>query len=210
MPFIVPFLPYIAAGLGAVGGGLSATKGARTQTQTQDYSGTSTPVMGPEWSGIFNQLLDFNKSRMGSDVDLSGYETAGIGGINKTYDTINRAISNDLSARGLSSSPIAGSADVRSQIARGGDIGTFRGTLPLVQRGFEQENYQNLLNLFGKVPVGQKTTGTSSGQVTYPGSVAGSVFGGMGDILAFLMGKGVLGGGKTTGGSSGSASYGWG
>jgi hypothetical protein len=179
MPAIIPFIPLIAAGVGAAGsviGGKLANKSSQT----------STPTLDPKFAGMQDLLLQTIQKRLASPTSLPpGYTGAGIRNINDSYDAAGKATENSLTTRGLAGSPVAANADLTRNLARGGDIGHFRSTVPLVERQLQNEDFgmgASLLNA-GR---GIQTTGTSGGG-------AGGAFTNLAGYLGYLQGKGIFG-----------------
>jgi hypothetical protein len=120
-------------------------------------------------------------------ANLSGYHSSGVSNINEIYDILGRQTGNNLTARGLSDSPVAGLSDQLMEIERGKQIADFTNQMPLLQRQFQQEDQNNALNFLR----------TISGQQTVQGgNQLASMFSDTGSMLGWLMGQGILGGGK--------------
>lgn len=195
----------ISMGVSALGGLLGNTNGARTGSQSQQYSGTrtTTPVGDPRFTELQDKVIQMYMDRLGQPTSLAGYEGQGMGNINSTYDLGKQSLLNSLTARGLSTSGVAGSGLASLEQGRLGQVANFQNSLPLVERQMRNEDLSGAMQTLALQPYGQTSTesGTSSGTYTQPGSMAGGAFSGLGNLLAFMLGKGLIGG--NSGGSSG-------
>ncbi len=193
----------IPASLAAVGGaaGAAGTAGAATGVRAllqnkllqgalvagagaipDHTSSASTPTMDPTYQPMRDQLLDLITKRLNSSTDLAGYSAGGQEGINHTFDLIKQSQGNDLTARGLSTSPVAGAVDATRENARGGQMATFLNSIPLLQRELQGQDIgmgADMLN-FGR---GTTTTGSSGGGL-------GGVAGNLAAYIGYLQGKG--------------------
>jgi hypothetical protein len=180
MPQILPFLPAIIGGVSSIAGGALANRSKQTST--------TTPTVNQAYGPLQTQVLDMITKRLSSGpADMAGYTASGIGDINHTFDLIKGSQANDLTARGLGASPVAGAVDARTQVARGGQIARFQNTLPLLQRDLQTQDLGmagNILNL-GR-------GGTSTGTASSGGGAAGS-FENLAAYIGYLAGKGVFG-----------------
>lgn len=155
----MPFLATAPAWLGPVLGlGASAVGGALGNKSTQ----TSTPTMDPAYGPLQSMILGQVQNRLANGTDLSGYTGSGISNINQGYNAIKTSQNNDLTARGLASSPVAGAVDATRENARAGDIASFRNSIPLLQRQFQNEDLGSATNLLG-LGRGVNTTGNYGG-----------------------------------------------
>jgi hypothetical protein len=173
MPFPLA-IPLITSGLSFLGGLVGNKQKSAT---SRNY--------GP----LQQQLLDLIRKRLSGSADLSGYTSGGIQDINRTYDTIAQSQSNDLTARGLGTSPVAGAVDATRQNARAGSIAGFRNSIPLLQRQLQGDDLGLAASLFG----GRTSTGESGGGL-------GGGFDSLSTMLGYLMKSGAFGRGG--GGSS--------
>jgi len=186
-----------AAGLGGLLGGKS-----KTQTQTGSQTSSTTPIENPDYQELIQKIIGMGLDKAGGGTGdyLKGYEAQGMDQINRTHDAIAGNLENMLTGRGLSTSPIAGQVDIQRELARGSDIGNFQANLPLVGRQLEQQDFGNIMAILGQRPIGSQTSGTTQGSITTPGNMAGGAFGDIGSMLGWLLGKGKLGGGSSSGG----------
>jgi len=201
-------IPLILSGIsglaGLFGGGkqkqVNETNNSNTDaTQTtQGFSSTT-----PELSGI-QQLLS-NMAGYGAinmlvhgPADLEGYKASALQQINQGADIQNKLSKNILASRGLSASPYAGYADILSDAPRVAQQDQLLGSLPLLQRQFQSDDLNRVIQAFGATgPVGststtnntQHTTGTTSqnGTQIQNGNPLAGLFGGVGAGLATSM-----------------------
>lgn len=184
MPAIVPFIPLISAGVGAAGsyfGGKAANK-AKSSTS---------PTYAPEFNPLKDRILQMTMQRLATDPDLSGYQSSGISNINRVYRNAGTAQSNALTARGLSTSPIAGTVDATRENARAGEVAGFENQIPLLARQQKMQDLSmagDVLN-FGR---GSTTQGESGG-----GTAGGLTQ--LAKYMGYLTGSGAFGGGGATG-----------
>lgn len=150
-----------------------------------DKKSSTTPQIEEQYrpllSNLYYTYLDKLKN---PGADLSGYAGTGVSNINSVYDLAKMVRSNNLTRRGLSTSPVAAVADEMGDSARIGKIAEFQNTLPLMQRQFQQENQSGALNLI-RTLMGQ--------QQTVQGNPAGDAANSTMDMLAYLYGKGAFG-----------------
>lgn len=168
IPLLVKAAPVVAAGVGDI---FSNTKGART----------SAPVIAPEFKSLSDMLRNRALSGLRSSMDLGGLTAGGINNINQAFGGVQQAVQNNLTSRGLGTSPVAGAVDANLQIARGGNIADFLNTVPQLQRQFQTQDINNASNVlrFG--------TGNVS-----PGSAVASGIGSAAEMLAYLRGEGLI------------------
>lgn len=191
---------------GAIGSYFSNKAGKKqkqtsTQTTTSANTATSAPTVTPEYSPLQKMLIDRATASLQRPAALPrGYEEQGIRGINRTYDLAEQSLGNNLTARGLGGSPIAGAAEGRLSGGRASDIVQFQGTLPLLERQMQQEDLASAMNMlnFG---IGRSTTGSNTGSGTTAGNMQyneGSPFGAgistLAQLLGFFYGQGAFGG----------------
>lgn len=179
MPFpLLGLLPALLTGGSAVAGALSNTKGARTST--------ATPTISPEYKTLADLLRSRAEERLRSNMDMSGYKASGIQGINEAFQGIQQSSANNLTSRGLASSPVAGQVGANIDMARGGNIAEFLNTIPQLQRQFQNQDLGIAQDVL-RQGMGTESVGA--------GSAAGGAFGSAAEMLAFLSGQGLLGGG---------------
>lgn len=175
MPAIIPFIPLIAAGVSAAGGYL-ANKGTQTSSQA--------PAFDPASQGLRGQVASILSGRLADGSLPTGYETTGIQGINRAYDSADARSTADLTARGLASSPIASAVAGRSNVARAGEIGGLRTQLPLIARQLQN---QDISSADAFANAGRGTTGTGT---TASGGGPAGAFTNLAQMLGYLTAKG--------------------
>lgn len=183
-----------------IGGGASIAGGALKNRGQQ--SSTSTPTLDPKLQPLQDLVQQMVTQRLSSGSLPPGYETGGIKNINASYSGAGTALDADLTRRGLSTSPVAGTAMTKFQTSRAGDIGTFRANVPLVERQLQTEDLAGAGNLLA---TGRGVQSTSS--VTTGGGAAGA-FTNLAGYLGYLQGRGAFGrGGQTAGYPYGGTNY---
>jgi hypothetical protein len=174
------WLPAALSGASAVGGALSNTKGARTSTYM--------PTIAPEYKSLADLLRGRVEERMRKQFDASGMEASGISNINDVFRNVKTASDNNLTSRGLATSPVAGAVDTNLETARGGNIAEFLNSIPQIQRQYENDDLSNALNVLN---LGRGT------ETVAPGSAVGSAFtsgvGSMARLLGMMHGQGTFG-----------------
>jgi hypothetical protein len=183
---VVAALPAIIGGISSVAGAALSKSPSSSNSTSNKQNSTSTPVEDPAWKGLRDQLINMSMQRLGSSTDMSGYTNSGIENINTASDAATIARNNTLAARGLSSSPIAGNADILSQNDRAGNIAEFQNTIPLLQRDMYNQDWNQALGLFNNRPKGLTSTGSSSGTNTQTAdqSILPGLFGGLGEMIS--------------------------
>jgi len=175
-PLVLPLLGFGASALSGLFGGRGKTQ---TTTSTLD------PTLGP----LQSQVLQMITKRLSNGGLPPGYEASQIGDINHVYDLVGQRSTNDLTSRGLGTSPVAGVVDANNQQARGGSIADLVRSLPMVARNFQNQDLGLASTLLGQ---GRGTTTTQSG------NMAGGAFDELGTMLGFLIATGKLGAGGGT------------
>lgn len=175
--------PWVTGGLLATSllGGLF---GKNKQTQT------TMPAADPAYGGLQKLLIDQAMSRINSPSALpAGFETQGIGQINRTFDTIGQGIGNRAAAMGVSGGAGEQYANNMANISRGGQIAGFQTQIPLQERAMRMEDLGFANNVLGSQRYGQTTTNTSGGGL-------GGGISNLAGMLGYLYGAGKIGGGK--------------
>jgi len=176
----LPLLPLALSGISFLGGALNNRARQTTSTTTQ--------ALSPEAQGLNTLLMDTIRQRLAGSADLSGYRTQETQNINRTFGNAQTALNADLTARGLSDSPVAGAAISRFQGARAGSIAQLVNSLPLLQRDMQQQDLGLGSHLMALQPRTTTTTGTQ------PGNMLGGGFSDLGSMLGYLVGQGQFGG----------------
>lgn len=184
MPF--PLAIPLALGAASFFGGMFGKGGKKTST--------TMPQLDPAYSGLQSALLPMITKRLQQSSALpAGYGEARTSEINQGYRSARTALANRLAARGLSSSPVAGSGEAVLEGQRFGDITRMKQTLPLIDRQFQQEDLASALEL---LQLGRGSTTTETGG----GSRLGGGLSGLASMLGFLYGQGAFGNGGGSGG----------
>jgi hypothetical protein len=166
--------------------------GNRKKEQTSKFSNTTSTSLSPGGNVLNDQLLKMITSRLSAPSALpSGYQEGGIKDINSVFDVINQSKNANLTARGLSDSPVAA---IGTDDARGGQIANFTSGLPLVERGLRNEDMNFAQSLFAMQP--RTTTQSGTGTQTQPGNMLGGGFSDLASMIGYLMGTGAFGQGK--------------
>lgn len=182
--FFGPWGAGIGAGLGFLGG-LFGHKSNQTQT--------TTPTMDPAFQGLQGQILGLIQNRLSNNSLPAGYEGQGIRGINSTFDAIKASQNNNLTARGLGTSPVAAAGQNAIDTARGSQVAQFEENLPLLQRELQTQDLGMAGNLLS---LGRGATTT--GNATTGGGIGGG-FTDLGSMLGYLYGRGAFGARPTAG-----------
>jgi hypothetical protein len=178
VPAIVPFLPYIAGGASFLGG-LVGNKSKATST--------STPTFDPSFSPLKDTILKMTMSRLNTDPNLAGYQAGGIRDINRVFGNVAQGENNNLTTRGLATSPVAATVDATRENARAGQVASFENSIPMLARQLKAEDLaaaSGFLNM-GR---GQTTTGTQ----TSGGGLGGGIEQ-LAQFLGYASGKGAFG-----------------
>ncbi len=180
-----------AGGVGAAGGAFPAPGTKTTTTQGEDFNqsfnqntanlqtlesflntltrlkneqtGTSTTTPGA-LGGPQQALLDQLTQRYSNlgDVNLQPYEANQINQINRNASLQSKAADNIMAARGLGTSPVAGTTAANIDANRINQISGFQSTLPLLQRQLEQQNLAGASSFLQSIPRGISTTQTGT------------------------------------------------
>ena len=123
-------VPLISAGISGVGSLLSNRESART----------SKPVIAPEFKTLADLLRTRAEERLRSSADMSGFQASGAQNINDVAGGIKQAVENNLTTRGLASSPVAATVGTNLELGRGANIAQFLNSLPLLQRQMQNQD----------------------------------------------------------------------
>lgn len=188
MPLAAPVLQAV------IGGGLALAGGAINKKTTTTGSSTSSvsPTMAPEYQGLQGQILQMMTQRLGSDPNLTGYTGQGVNQINNGFNLAGQTQENDLTRRGLATSPIAANVDATRNSARVGAISDFRNSIPLISRQLQTQDLGLATNLLG-FGRGTTGTGTSTSETAEGGGAAGAITN-LAEQLGYLKGNGSFAG----------------
>jgi hypothetical protein len=179
MPFLGPALPYLAAGVGAVGSGLASraktTKSASTSNATVTTPGELQPLQGDILEQLRKRLQD-------PSAGTAGVRQAGRNRINSSFRGADQALRDKFLSQGGASGKY-GAAARGVETARAGALSGFEGDLASLILGRED----NTLSLSQRLlQSGQGRSVTGTGEQTAPGNVAGAVTGSIGNSLGTL------------------------
>lgn len=182
MPYGVSIWGPIAAS--AIGGWISSKR-----------KSSSTPTLDPKYSPLEQQVLSLVQQRLGTSTDLSGYQAQGTQDINHTFDLLKQSQSNDLTARGLSTSPVAGAVDATRENARGGQVSSFINSIPLLRRQLQAQDIGLANGVLGQGR-GTTTTEQSGGGAAGSAESIAAMLGYLQSTGAFKRGAGGGGNGQ--------------
>lgn len=182
---------------------LSQLSGRTSQTQT------TIPTQSPEAAALMRNLIGKYSSL--SNVNLAPYQAQQSESINRSSNLQSEAVRNIMAARGLATSPVAGTAEAGIQAGRFGQLTNLRQQIPLLQNQLTLQNLQGASGLYGMLPRGSTATGVGTTEQTgstsqygttssmgttdqkqnynqqqSAGGGIGSMFGGIAGILASL------------------------
>lgn len=186
--FLAAAAPYIATGLSGLFGMLN-----NRNKQTSARTASTTPTMDPAYGPLQAMLIQHATQRLANPTSLpANYESNGVNTINRSYDLATQGLNNNLTSRGLSTSPGAGSVLERLTASRAGAVGQFRAGVPLAARELEDRDMASVAQLLN---FGRGTTATSTGtDATEGGGGLAGAGNNMLSMIGFLMGQGLLGG----------------
>ena len=185
MPLLAaPVLAAIIGGGASIAGGVLANKGSQSQTQA------STPTIDPKYAGLQDLVLQSIQKRLSTPIDTAGYTGSGIANINRAYDLTKASQDNNLTARGLGTSPVAGAVDATRENARGGQIAQFQNSIPMLVDSMQRERLGDASSVLG---MGRGVSSTGTGTESGGGGAAGA-FGSLASYLGYLQGRGAFGG----------------
>lgn len=165
-------------------------------TSTSSGTTTSTPTTAPEFQGLQNMILPMISKRLSNTSALpAGYAESGMHNINEIFDAAGQSIENDVTSRGLGTSPIASSAMAHHNRGRATELAKFSNTLPMLERQFANED-MDIASRILNMGMGQSTSSTSNSSGTGQAQgEGGGVMGGldnMASMLGWLMGSGAF------------------
>ncbi len=139
---------------------------------TQQQAGTTgvMPTLSPETYYLMHQLMGRYQGM--AAPSLTGYEAQQTGNINQLANTQQQALNNILAARGLSTSPVAATAQAGVEQNRLNQIANVKQSLPLLQNQLNLQNLAGASAFFSAIPKGtltttnQQVTGQTTGQQT--------------------------------------------
>lgn len=135
---------------------------ASSAASSSQSLGTSTPNLSPQTQQFLDQLIK-RYSQQAQPVNMQGLEAGGIQGINRNADLQQQAVQNIMAARGLSTSPVSGTAAGSVDNQRFQAINQFQQSLPLMQNQMNLQNLNAAGGFFNQIPYGTTQTGAQSG-----------------------------------------------
>lgn len=208
MPF--PLIPLVTAGISGLAGLFGGKKqnvpseqyNNSTSTNTGSQNTSNFSFQNPELSqgqrDLSNAAIaDVIRRFRNGGPDLSGFAAGGLREINNAGDIQNKILDNILASRGQTFSPSASFSKAALESSRIGEGTRFLQTVPLVQRQFQQENLDNILNVFRSLPTAYTSGGTTNNNfsntsetnqrgtqlTTNPGNPLAGLFSGLGQGL---------------------------
>lgn len=140
----------------------------QTQQQSQNTLQTTTPNLSPAAQGLIDNLTKQYQTL--STPDLRGYQASQIQGINRNADLQQQSVDNIMAARGLSTSPVAGTAAAGVENSRIGQINSFNQNLPMLMNQLKLGNLQAAGNFATSIPYGTTTQGGQYGTTSTTGT----------------------------------------
>lgn len=125
-------------------------------------TGTSSPNLDPKSLAFRDQLIN-QYSNLAKPVDMKGYQANGLQDINRNSDMQQTAAQQILASRGLSTSPVSGTAALGIDNQRFGRINEFNNSLPIVANQLNNNNLNAAGSFFSRIPYGTTTTGQQTG-----------------------------------------------
>ncbi len=173
--------------VGSLMGGIFGGSTPAQQTQNFNSSGTTTgsqygsqnfssaPTLDSQQLGLRNNLIQAAMQQLtGALPDTNRIQSQMLQNTNTGYDAAQQALRQTLASRGLTYSPMAGSAESGLNTQRiGAGIGVMN-QMPLLREQLLQQRLNNALNIFRSQPFGQSGTSTSVGNTTGTTSQSGS------------------------------------
>jgi len=192
---------WVALAIAAAGAVSSYMKSRAANKPTTN---TSSSTLDPSMKGLQAQVMQQIQGRLSNGGLPRGFEEGRISDINRTYDLINQGNANNLTSRGLGTSPIAVAVEANTNMARGGDITRLQRDLPMIGREFQNQDLSLAQQFLGQ---GRGLSQTIQGPQTSP---AGNAMGSLAQMLAFYYGMrgGQMGGSQSSLNQSGLPSYG--
>lgn len=167
---------------------LGSGSSSSTSQQSGSTSGTSMPMFDPRFAPLLNSLLGRTQAQLNRGTSLpAGFATDLAENVNASFGGARTNLENSLTARGLASSPVAGTALQGLEVSRGGALADALNQIPLLERQFGQEDVNNALRILG-LGQGTTTTGTFSSRGSSTGKNQPSPTEGLGVLLGMLYG----------------------
>ncbi len=131
---------------------------------TSNINSSTQPTLSPASAALMSQLTRQYGNLAGSNVNLAPYAGQQTQNINRNSQIQSQAVQNALAARGLSTSPVAGTAEANIQANRVGQINNLQQQIPLLQNQLTLGNLGAASGFFSTLPRGSvsQQTGTQS------------------------------------------------
>lgn len=172
----------------AVMGGL-ALANYFANRKKKNQTTTTTPTLDPAYKPLQDALIPNIMNRLNNPAQVPRqYTQQGLATIDRTHRLTQQRSNNDLTARGLASSPIAAAVDRSNNNARTSDMVQFQNSVPLLAREWQNEDLQRALQLMS-MGRGQKS------EFNDGSSALGNTVGSLAGMLGWMYGNGMLGGG---------------
>lgn len=123
---------------------------------------SATPTLSPESTAFMNQLIRQYSGLAGSNVNLAPYAAQQTQQINRNSNLQSQAVQNAMAARGLSNSPVSGTAEANIQANRIGGISNLLSQIPILRNQLVQGNLGSAAGFFSTLPRGVSQYGESS------------------------------------------------
>lgn len=156
---------------------MEAITNSQQQTNTNAASqGTTSSAanLGPQQQQLLQQLTQ--KYQQLSNPSLQGYAASQTQGINNNANLQSQAVQNAMAARGLSTSPAAGTAQAGVESQRIGAITGMQQQLPLLQNQLNVSNLGAASGFLSSIPgllgTTQTQTGSNVGQTSQAGQTS--------------------------------------
>lgn len=160
---------------------LSQLNGKTASTTTS--TGTTTGGYAtPGATNLSNQVGSQYANLAQSSTNLQPYESQQVEQINQNSNSQSQAQQAALAARGLSTSPVAGTVAAQTQAQRVGQISNLESSIPLLQQQLTTQNLSAANSYLANAPKTQAVTGTQdqtgttsqTGSTTQTGSQTGT------------------------------------
>ncbi len=176
------FIAPILSGLTGLFGGSAKKQTDTTTNQTTNQAqqgqfanqSSTTPNLNPFQQQLAQLFTTGAINQYNQNTNLAPYTSQGLQQIQSGGAQNEKAISNNLAARGLSYSPAAANGLIQNQLNTGGQMNTFLQGIPLLQKQLQQGNLQQLMQAFSTMPTGVSTTGSGTTSSTGTSNTQGT------------------------------------
>lgn len=131
---------------------------------------TSTPTLGGPQESLMDQLTRQYSNLAGSNQNLAPYAAQQTQMINRNSNLQSQAVQNAMAARGLSTSPVSGTAEANIQAQRVGQISNMLSGIPLLQQQLKTQNLGAAGGFLSSIP--RAMTGTTDATSTQVGDTS--------------------------------------